>query len=128
HAPLTQALVHLVVGTVAPRASADARSHPLVCDNLAVSELGVAAYLGTPLATSDCHVLGSFCVNDSVPRAWSSHDAEVLRDLPAFVMTEIDLRSELAERRRAQEALRHEREGLERRVEERTAALAGANA
>ena len=48
----------------------DARTHPLVNDNLAIRELNVIAYLGIPLVTSDGYVLCSFCVIDSKPRWW----------------------------------------------------------
>lgn len=48
----------------------DARTHPIVNDNLAIRELNVIVYLGIPLVTSDGYVLGSFCLIDSKPRRW----------------------------------------------------------
>ena len=48
----------------------DARTHPLVNDNLAIRELNVIAYLGIALVTSDGYVLCSFCVINSKPRWW----------------------------------------------------------
>ena len=81
----------------------DAREQPLFKDNLAVAELDVVAYLGFPLATTDGHILGSFCVIDSKPRMWTEDDANIVRDLAAVVMSEIQLRSEIV--------CRHEAEG-----------------
>ena len=80
----------------------DARTHPVFKDNRAVEELGVVAYLGFPLATKDGYVLGSFCVIDTSPRNWQEEDVEVIRDLAAAVMTEIELRAEITERCRAE--------------------------
>ena len=76
----------------------DAKSDPLLAGNLAVSDLEVAAYLGFPLTTPDGYVLGSFCVIDSEPREWAEEDIEILRDLAASVMAEIQLRTEIATR------------------------------
>ncbi len=81
----------------------DARTHPLVKDNLATVDLNVIAYLGIPLVTSDGYVLGSFCVIDSKPRNWREEDVSVIQDLAAAVMTEIQLRTEMTERSRAEE-------------------------
>ena len=71
----------------------DAREHPLVRDNLAIPDLGVVAYAGIPLITPDGHPLGSFCVIDAKPRAWTAQEIDILKDLAASVMTEIELRA-----------------------------------
>ncbi len=86
----------------------NAHEHPLVHDNPAINELGVVAYAGIPLVTSDGYPIGSFCVIDRVPRTWSDDEIALLRDLTSMVMTEIELRSEIAERIR----MEHEREQL----------------
>ena len=65
---------------------------PLVRDSAAVAELGVVAYVGMPLFTSDGHVLGSFCVIDTAPRIWTIDELALLRDFAAAAMTEIALR------------------------------------
>lgn len=80
----------------------DARKYPLVKDNLAIVDLNVIAYLGIPLVTSDGYVLGSFCVIDSKPRKWTSVEVNVIKDLAAAVMTEIQLRTEIAARTEAE--------------------------
>ena len=75
----------------------DAREHPTLKNHPAIQELGIIAYLGFPLVTSDSYILGSFCVIDSKPRIWSQTDIETVRDLAFAVMTEIELRTEVNE-------------------------------
>ncbi len=69
----------------------DAREHPLLKHNPVVP-MGVVAYAGIPLVTSDGLVLGSFCVIDSKPHAWTDEQIGILRDLTAAAVTEIELR------------------------------------
>jgi GAF domain-containing protein len=83
----------------------DARNDPLVCENLAIPDLGVAAYLGVPLATPEGHVLGSLCAIDTEPRAWSEDDLLTLQDIAQAVMGEIALRAEIMRRRQSEEQL-----------------------
>ena len=80
----------------------DARANPLFKDNAAVRDLNVVAYLGIPLVTSDGYVLGSFCVIDSRPRQWTKEDVLVVQNLALAVMTEIQLRTEIAARHRSE--------------------------
>ena len=90
--PLSHSFCRHVVATGRPLVVADARAHPLVYDNPAIRELGVVAYLGVPLITSDAFTVGSLCAIDSKPRQWSDADVEILTDLAAAVMSEIELR------------------------------------
>ena len=90
----------------------DARTHPLFKNNLAVRDLNVIAYLGIPLVTSDGYVLGSFCVIDSQPRHWTGEDVSVVERLAAAVMTEIQLRAEIAARQKAEKMLEEQNEEL----------------
>jgi len=90
--PLTHSFCQHVVATGQPLLVADARNHLLLRDNLAVRDLGIIAYAGVPLITSDGFVLGSLCAIDYEPRTWSDADLEILSDLGAAVMTEIELR------------------------------------
>lgn len=71
----------------------DARAYAPFSDNLAVTEMGVVAYAGVPLVTSEGFALGSLCAIDTQPRAWSEDDVSVLADLSAAVVTEIELRA-----------------------------------
>lgn len=90
--PLTHSFCQHVVASGAPLIIDDAPGHPLVCENLAIPDLGVVAYLGVPLRTRDGHVLGSFCVADGVSRGWTSDDLTALTDLAQSVMSELELR------------------------------------
>src|SRR5262249_33939719 len=87
--PLTHSFCKHAVASGQPLVIADARRDDLVKDNLAVSELGVIAYAGIPLTTTEGHTLGSFCVIDTAPREWTDGEVEILQDLAASVMTEI---------------------------------------
>jgi signal transduction histidine kinase len=107
--PLSHSFCRHVVESGAPLIVQDAASHPLVCSNLAVSELGVAAYLGMPLATAEGHVLGALCAIDTEPREWTPADAAALRDLAAMATGEIGMRrlaEELEARAREEVAAR----------------------
>lgn len=89
--PLTHSFCQYVAASGRPLIVEDARTHELVKDNLAVSELGVLAYLGIPLwAEGKC--IGSLCVLESQPRHWSEEDQQALQDLAATVNSEIELR------------------------------------
>jgi signal transduction histidine kinase len=81
-----------VVATGAPLVVQNADQHPVLSDNLAISDLGVVAYLGMPLITADGHVLGTLCAIGPEPRTWTASDAAALRDLAAVTMSEVTLR------------------------------------
>lgn len=101
--PLTHSFCRHVIADGKPLVVENAREHPLVQDNPAISELDVVAYLGVPLVTPDGQALGSLCVIDDKPRAWGNADLQTLRDLAALVMSEIALRLEVTERRKAEQ-------------------------
>jgi DNA-binding NarL/FixJ family response regulator len=90
--PISQSFCQHVVIRAAPLVIEDARLHPLVYKNLAITKLNVIAYLGVPLMTARGANLGSFCVIDSRPRSWSDDDIETMLELAQCVITEIDLR------------------------------------
>lgn len=90
--PLSHSFCKHVVQTAAPLSVADAREHPQLRDNRAITDLGVIAYLGIPLTTSQGHILGSFCVIDSKPRVWTERETEILQDLANLVVEKIELR------------------------------------
>lgn len=89
--PLSHSFCQHVVRSGEPLVVPDAASDERVTGNLAIDELGVAAYAGVPLVTQDGAVLGSFCVIDTVPRTWSQEELEILQELAGSVMTEIEL-------------------------------------
>ena len=102
--PLSHSFCQYVAASDAPLIVPNARAHPVVCDNPAIEDLKVAAYLGTPLRTPDGHVLGSLCAVSGEPRPWSSEDVSVLDDLGAMAMTEIALRFQLQENKKVVQA------------------------
>ena len=91
--PLSHSFCQHVVVAREPLVVEDARVHPLLHDNLAIRDLGVIAYLGIPLIDAGGHALGSLCVIDTEPRAWSDADVQVMRDVAAAVVTQIALES-----------------------------------
>lgn len=96
--PLSHSFCQYVVAFARPLVVSDARSEPLVKDNLAVPVFNLIAYLGVPLIDSDGSVLGSLAVGDHVPRTWSQRDVETLVDFAAVTMIEVELRTQIAQR------------------------------
>lgn len=89
--PLSHSFCQHVVAAGAPLVICDARDHPEFCDNLAIRDLRVIAYLGVPLTVPTGHTIGSFCVFDSKPRTWTELEIDTVRDFAASVMSEIEL-------------------------------------
>jgi GAF domain-containing protein len=89
--PLSYSFCQHTVSTREPLVVSDAREHPTLRDNLAVGALGVVAYAGVPLITREGHALGSLCVIDRRPRAWTRDQIALLVDLGASVVSEIEL-------------------------------------
>ena len=90
--PLSHSFCQHVVASSTPLRIPDAQEHPLVRDSLAIADLGVVAYLGVPLTTSTGATLGSFCVIDTQPRAWTAAELAIVQELAASAVTEIELR------------------------------------
>lgn len=70
----------------------NALEDPRVRDNGAVTEQGVIAYAGIPLETSRGHVIGTLCVIDQRPREWTAEELELVADLAALAVGEVDYR------------------------------------
>lgn len=115
--PLSLSVCQYVVAVGEPLVVEDTRQHPLFSQNQALHALGVIAYAGIPLVTSEGHALGAFCAIDAQPRSWSHQDIEALHDLAASVMTELELRSDIIERCKVEATLR-ESEGRLRTIVE----------
>jgi signal transduction histidine kinase len=103
--PLSHSFCQHVVATNQPLVITDAREHPLVLDNLAIPDLNVIAYVGVPVTLEDGSTLGSFCAIDSKPRVWSDEEIEIVKELAASVMVEIELRGQLLARQEAEISL-----------------------
>ena len=106
--PLSHSFCQLVVVTGRPVAVENAPEDERVRDNLAIRDLDVVAYLGVPLFGPAREVLGSFCVIEPAPRAWTDEDLEVLSDAAMAVQRELDLRATIRDLNEA----RRERDNL----------------
>ena len=105
--PLSHSFCRHVVETAQPLIVTDAVADPRVLDNLAIPDMGVRAYAGIPLITSDGHTLGSFCAIDTQPRVWTDEDIAALQTLADSVLTEIELRAAARQaQRQAVQAMR----------------------
>lgn len=113
--PLTHSFCQYGVSNAEPLIVIDARTHPWLKDNLAISELGVIAYAGFPLLDQQQQVLGMVCAIDSVPHAWSEDEVSTLRELASMAATEIELRARVRALRES-EKLREEERTLLRSV------------
>lgn len=75
----------------------DARRHPLVKDNVAVSEYGVVGYAGFPICGKGGRALGALCAIDKQPHAWTKRELEILETLAKQVSNEIEAREQLTQ-------------------------------
>ena len=116
--PISFSFCGQVVATGEPLVLEDARRHPLLRHNPVIRELGWVAYAGVPLVTRQGHTIGALCVADKTPRLWSERDIALLQDLAASVVTEIELRTEISERRNAEHGRRESVEQFHSSFEE----------
>lgn len=117
--PLSHSFCQHLLKSGEPLMIEDARTHPFFRDNLAIRDLGVIAYLGVPLKLETGEILGSFCVIDTQPRAWTREELQILRSLARSVITEIELRREVLSR----QAALQEVEALNRELNAKAIAL-----
>lgn len=102
---LSHSFCQYVVSSNAPLRVDNARAHPLVCDNLAIRDLGVEAYLGVPLRLPNGEVIGSLCVIAAQPRLWTAEEVAELEAYAALTMDQVLLRRKVRELARATGAL-----------------------
>ena len=112
--PLSHSFCQYVVSCNEPLEVVDARQHPVVKGNAAISDLGVIAYLGYPIVVEGKFPIGSLAAIDVQPREWSQADHETLKDFAVIVSSEIDLRTRIAGEGGYLEELQESREQLER--------------
>lgn len=115
--PLSHSFCQHAVASGQPLIINDARTHPLVQNNLAIPDLDAIAYAGIPLRLTAGAVVGVLCVISHAPRAWSEDDVATLQDLAASVMTELELRAELRRYQQVEAALRASEERYRNLVE-----------
>jgi diguanylate cyclase (GGDEF)-like protein len=90
---------HVISGGT-PLAVPDTREHPELADLRGPRELGLIAYAGTPIVVEGQPV-GSLCVSQGEPRAWSREDLVLLGDFADAIASEIALRVSSTDLRRA---------------------------
>lgn len=95
--PLTHSFCKYVAASGEALQVDDARHDPRVCASPAITDLGVVAYAGVPLLSESGETLGSFCVIDTEPREWTDAEMDSLRDIAAFVGSEITLLTQTRE-------------------------------
>ncbi len=88
---LTRDLSALVVRDSAPLSVPDARADLRLAGLPAVTSGQVSAYLGVPLVAASGHAVGALAVYDADPRRWSGDDTELLVQLAASVVAELEL-------------------------------------
>jgi PAS domain S-box-containing protein len=94
---------------VVPDATADER----FAKNLLVTgEPNIRSYAGAPLRTPDGLNLGTLCAIDTVPRQFSLDEQQLLADLAALAMDELQLRIALREKSQHMAAIEHLRAGV----------------
>ncbi len=71
----------------------DAATDPRALANpLVAGEMGLRFYAGVPLKTQDGFNLGTLCVIDNEPRTLTDDEVEILENLAAIVVDELELR------------------------------------
>jgi serine phosphatase RsbU (regulator of sigma subunit) len=86
----------------------DARLDATTRHNPSIESMGVIAWAGFPVRSPDGHSLGSFCVVDNRPRAWTAENIRTLEVLAHAASGEVALRiaaDEAVRARRAAEAV-----------------------
>ncbi|BAJ33202.1 putative serine/threonine protein phosphatase [Kitasatospora setae KM-6054] len=100
--PIGQSYCSFLVGAAGePFVVDDAATDPRTAHHPATGPMAIGAWAGQPLLGPDGHVLGTLCVIDTDPRAWSDSDLATLATLARSVSSEIHLRQALASSRHA---------------------------
>jgi PAS domain S-box-containing protein len=88
---LTGAISAVTVRRGGPLDVPAARRDPRLADLPAVTSGQVQAYLGAPLVAASGHVVGVLAVYDAEPRTWTSDAAQLLEQLSASAVAELEL-------------------------------------
>lgn len=118
-----EAFCQYMIADLAPLVVDNAARHARTESTALVSLMGVEAWASYPLLDANGQALGSFCVMDVSPRAWSSEDVKILGVLARTAAAQLSLLAAVAAERAAREDLAALRES-ERRAEDRLQRLA----
>ena len=91
--PLSHSFCQHVSSCGAPLIVENAHENSLVCDNLAIPDLNVIAYLGVPIHDPNQVPIGALCIIDSKPRQWSDRTLNRLQQISACVSDAIRLKA-----------------------------------
>jgi serine phosphatase RsbU (regulator of sigma subunit)/PAS domain-containing protein len=83
----------------------DVRLDPRAAANPSIDTRDVGAWAGVPLRSADGEVIGTVCVVDPAPRAWSAEECASLSDLAAIAAGEMTARATTMAARRAEALL-----------------------
>lgn len=100
-----QSFCQYVIDARAPLFVEETTENPLTADNPSVQLMGVRAWAGYPLVGPTGDVLGSFCVVDTVPRAWTADQRQSLRRLAQAAASQVALLSLVGAEREARSRL-----------------------
>jgi GAF domain-containing protein len=92
-APVELSFCRLVVASGRPFMVDDARVDPRTIGDPAIEAFSATAWIGYAIHDPAGHVLGTFCLMDSEPHAWTAQDVHVVATLARAASTEIALRS-----------------------------------
>ncbi|MEU4237104.1 GAF domain-containing SpoIIE family protein phosphatase [Actinoplanes sp. NPDC026619] len=90
--PVEESFCQYIIATDDAVVIDDARLNPMTSNNPSIESMGVVAWAGFPVRSPDGQVLGSFCVVDNRPRAWSPQDVRTLEVLAHAAGGEVALR------------------------------------
>ena len=91
---IDSSLCRFVATRAAPLIVHDASTDQRFADHPAHTVNRIRAYLGIPVRSLSGQVVGSFCVADREPRAWSREDIDVLTELASDAEAEVQRREQ----------------------------------
>jgi GAF domain-containing protein len=90
-APVDQSFCRFVVASAAPLVVDDARDDPRTRGDAAIEAFDAVTWAGYPVEDGAGHVVGTFCLMDCRPHAWTGRDLHVLATLAQAASSEIAL-------------------------------------
>ncbi|WP_189568392.1 GAF domain-containing sensor histidine kinase [Roseibacillus persicicus] len=106
--PISHSFCQTVVSSRRVVVVNDSRNDDRFCNNPAVVDLGVIAYLGFPLSDRFGNILGAFCLIDSIERDWTEEEVDRARDFAAIAATQVQFQMEKARWRSLLDVMIHD--------------------